>query len=274
MKELIILHSNDIHGQIDKLTRIATIMDQIREENPDKDIIYMDAGDSQDMSNLLSDLSKGVAMHRLLRTAGCQATTLGNKCMRQYGIQIVEKYADAMTSPLLLANIFMPDGTPIIGTIPSKIIELTNYKIGIIGVSTKSATYVRYHRLQTLPAVQVIKAQIEILKAKGANSIIILSHMGIFEDQDLAKRLGQDILLIIGGHSHYLLKNGLQIGDVYIVQADSYGDYLGRVDLKWSGFTLSVEKCSVIRITDDIPPAPHMIEEIATITAEIQHNWH
>ncbi len=268
------LHSNDMHGQIDKVRRIATIVEQVREDNPDKDVLYMDAGDSQDTSNLLSDLSQGVAMHKLLKIAGCQATTLGNKCMRQYGVQIVEKYAEAMESSLLLANIFMPDGTPIIGTIPSKIIELDNYKIGLIGVSTKSATYVRYHRLQTLPAVQVIKAQIEILKGKGANSIIILSHMGIFEDQNLAKRLGQDILLIIGGHSHYLLKNGLQVGDVYIVQADSYGDYLGRVDLKWDGATLSVENCSVIRITDDIPPAPRMIEEIATITAAIQHDWH
>ena len=78
LKEIILLHSNDIHGQIDKLARMTTIVDQVRDENPNKTILYMDAGDSQDTSNLLSDLSKGVAMHRLLRVAGCQAATLGN----------------------------------------------------------------------------------------------------------------------------------------------------------------------------------------------------
>lgn len=276
MRELIILHSNDIHGQIESLTRIATIVDQIQADNDHKDILYVDAGDSQDTSNILSDLSKGVAMHTLLKIAGCQATTLGNKCMRKYGMSIVDKYADAMGSPLLLANLLLPDGNPIAGTAPSTIFELGDLRLGIIGVSTKSATYVRYHRLRTLPTREVIEREINRLKSQEANAIIVLSHMGVFEDQKLAKELQGKIPLIIGGHSHFLLENGLKIGDVHVVQADSYGDYLGRVDLKWDGEgeVLTVEQCSVIHITKDIPPAPRMVEAIALIKSTIQQDWH
>jgi 2',3'-cyclic-nucleotide 2'-phosphodiesterase (5'-nucleotidase family) len=273
MQKLIILHTNDLHGRIENLTRIATEVDRIRVENDDKDILYVDAGDSQDTSNLLSDLSKGVAMHTLLRVAGCQATTLGNKCMRQYRMGVVVRYAEAMGSPLLLANLLMPDGNPIVGTVPSKLFELGELKLGMISVSTKRATYVRYHRLKVLPAMEAIRREITSLRSQGANAIIILSHMGVFEDQKLAKALQEDVPLIIGGHTHYLLENGQKMGTAYVVQADSYGDYLGRVDMEWDGDTLTVEKCGVMPITNDIPPAPRMLEAIELITAEVQQHW-
>ena len=271
MRELIILHSNDIHGQIEGLTRIATVVDRIREENDHKDILYVDAGDSQDISNLLSDLSKGVAMHTLLKVAGCQATTLGNKCMRKYGMGIVAQYAAAIGSPLLLANLLMPDRNPIVGTVPSTLFEFGDLRLGMIGVSTRSAAYVQHHRLRVLPAIEVIEREISNLKSRGANAIILLSHMGVFEDQKLAKALQGKIPLIIGGHSHFLLENGLKIGDVHVVQADSYGDYLGRVDLEWDGERLTVGNCSVLPITNDIPPAPRMV---MAIKGNLQQNWH
>src|SRR3954469_19895048 len=71
VQKFIILHSNDIHGRIEGLARIATLVEQIRAENVDIPVLYFDAGDSEETSTRLSNLTKGVAMHRLLTVAGC-----------------------------------------------------------------------------------------------------------------------------------------------------------------------------------------------------------
>src|SRR5258708_36537278 len=77
MQKFIILHSNDIHGRIDGLARIATLVERVRAENPDRPVLYLDAGDSEETSIRLSNLTKGVAMYRLLRVAGCAVRQLG-----------------------------------------------------------------------------------------------------------------------------------------------------------------------------------------------------
>ena len=71
MQSLIILHTNDIHGRVEGLARIATLVEQIRQGQPDTPVLYVDCGDSEETANRLSNLTKGVAMHRLLSAAGC-----------------------------------------------------------------------------------------------------------------------------------------------------------------------------------------------------------
>ncbi len=43
---LIILHTNDIHGRVEGLSRIATIVERIRAENQDVPVLFFDLGDS------------------------------------------------------------------------------------------------------------------------------------------------------------------------------------------------------------------------------------
>ena len=78
MQRLIILHSNDIHGRIEGLARIATLIDEIRAANPGVPVLYLDGGDSEETARRLSNLTKGVAMHHLLSAAGCAAAAVGN----------------------------------------------------------------------------------------------------------------------------------------------------------------------------------------------------
>jgi len=71
MSRVIILHTNDIHGRVEGLARVATLVARIRAEHPDTPVLYLDAGDVEETTSRLSNLTKGVAMHRLLNLAGC-----------------------------------------------------------------------------------------------------------------------------------------------------------------------------------------------------------
>src|SRR3954468_14972682 len=94
---LIILHSNDIHGRIEGLARVATLVAATRAEDPRTPVLYFDAGDSEEASVRLSNLTKGVAMHRLLSAAGCDAATVGNGSASRYGPQGVAAEGGAVT---------------------------------------------------------------------------------------------------------------------------------------------------------------------------------
>ncbi len=58
MQSLIILHTNDIHGRIEGLARIATLVEQTRAENPGIPVLYFDLGDIEDNSIRLSSERK------------------------------------------------------------------------------------------------------------------------------------------------------------------------------------------------------------------------
>lgn len=269
MQPLIILHSNDIHGAVEGLARIATLVETIRHENPTIPVIYVDAGDSQDLGNLLSRATQGVAMHRLLRAAGCQASVLGNKCMRRYGMGVVADYAAAAQFPILQANLRMPDGLAIPGTQSSTLIEAGSLRLGFIGLTTDQSTFIEAHRLQTHSPFAIVERESAYLRAMGANAVILLSHMGYEMDSLLAQH-PLDIDLIIGGHTHLALYYGKRINQVMIVQAGCYAEHLGRVDAVWTGSRLEIEQASILPVDSSIPPHPRVVAEIQAIEAEIR----
>jgi 2',3'-cyclic-nucleotide 2'-phosphodiesterase (5'-nucleotidase family) len=58
MLSFIILHANDIHGRVEGLARIATLVEQIRAKNPDVPVLFFDAGDIEETSSRLSNLTR------------------------------------------------------------------------------------------------------------------------------------------------------------------------------------------------------------------------
>lgn len=111
MQKCIILHSNDIHGHIENLARITTIIEKVKAENPGVPVLYLDGGDVEETSQRLSNLTRGIAMHRLLNIAGCDAAAVGNGGLARYSPAILPEYASAGRYPLLLANLRQPDGS-------------------------------------------------------------------------------------------------------------------------------------------------------------------
>lgn len=267
-QKLIILHSNDIHGRINGLAQIATLVSQIRAENSDIPVLYVDAGDSQDRSNILSRKTHGVAMYRLLKVAGCQAAAMGNKCMKRYSVEIVREYAAAGGFPILQANLLMGDGSSIPGTQSRTLFDLNGFKLGVVGVTANTPAYVKYHRLHALPVLSQIHTQVGLLRENGADRVILLSHMGVWDDRSLARRLQDEIRLIIGGHSHVLLRKGKQVGKVWLAHTGAYARRLGRIDLEWDGSELNVLGINVIPVTKEIAPSEAVLSEIEAIQQE------
>ncbi len=198
MQSLIILHTNDIHGRVEGLARIATLVDQVRAENPGVPVLYFDLGDCEDTSSRLSNLTKGTAMHRLLSVAGCDAAAVGNAAWLRYGPQVLGEHAEASAYPLLLGNLRMPDGTLLPGVQPTALLNLGVLRLGLIGVTAEMADWAKFFDIHAQPALPLIRELAAALRQNGADVVILLSHMGLETDRELAAGLQEDVTLILG----------------------------------------------------------------------------
>src|SRR5579885_684247 len=171
MQRFIILHSNDIHGHIDGLARIATLVEQTRAEHPDIPVLYLDGGDCEETTQRLSNLTKGAAMYRLLRVAGCAAATIGNGGLPRYSPHILPAYAQAARFPLLLANLRNPDGSLLEGVQATTLLDVGTLKLGIIGLTAprfgKDSVYEEFFGLQVLPTFLLIRELATELRRQG-----------------------------------------------------------------------------------------------------------
>ncbi|MEY4531566.1 MAG: hypothetical protein RLZZ156_2287 [Deinococcota bacterium] len=277
-KRISILHTNDIHGRIEGLARVATLVAEAREETKHP-VLYFDAGDIEETHTRLSSLTKGVAMHRLLSAAGCNAATIGNGGLLRYSQSILEQYANVVRYPLFLANFVMPDGSSIAGVQPSGILEVNGVKLGLIGLTDSFEAYTSFFGMRELEIIPLVKVLATDLRSRGADLIIVLSHLGWqhdephadkFNDQMLAKALENEIDLIIGAHTHHLLKNGEQIGRVWVAQTGNYAEYLGRIELEQTENGWAVKNCSTTAILESVKPSEIILETERHIEAELE----
>jgi len=106
-------------------------------------------------------------------------------------------------------------------------------KIGIIGVMS-SDFYNLVNRnsstgIKILPPMETVQRLAELLDPQ-TDVLIALTHEGVDEDSVLAMNVhGLDI--IVGGHSHTLLKQPKKINNVLIVQTGSNCENLGVLDV-------------------------------------------
>jgi len=270
MTSVTILHTNDIHGRIEGLARVATLVEQVRAAQPDRPALYVDAGDSEETASRLSNLTKGTAMHRLLSAAGCDAAAVGNAAPLRYGHQVLVDHAAAARYPLLLANLRLPDGSPVPGVQLTARRELAGIHIGLLGVTTPmEGDYEKWFGLDMPPPLPLIRELAASLRQDGAEIVVLLSHLGLEDDRQLAAGLHGAVDIIIGAHTHDLLPAGEQIGNVLIAQAGEYAEHLGRIDLTWDGERLTEMRASVLPVPETTPQSPDVLAEVAAIETEV-----
>ncbi|CAG1021845.1 5'-nucleotidase / UDP-sugar diphosphatase [Methylococcales bacterium] len=253
MTHLTILHSNDLHGRIRSLERIATLAKQIRAEVQAQGgfCALWDAGDAEDSTLFESGMTKGSAVAALLRAAGYDQATLGNSTPMRYGFQVIPELSRRFGQPLLAANMFdAMTGHLLSGLAPFAIRTFGDTQVGIIGVTAPSTIYSVFKGVRVDDPIPLLPDLIAQVRAQGAQTIVLLSHLGFSEDQKVAQQV-KGIDLIIGGHSHTELNPPVVVNGTLIAQAGEYGRFLGRLDLEIDASGKIVEHHGTLIPVDD-----------------------
>lgn len=276
MQRFLILHTNDIHGRSENFARVLTVIEQLRAENPDKTVLYFDSGDCEDVTNRLSNLTKGRSMHRLLGLAQPTAAACGNGSLLRYGVEVLADHAKEIGCPLLMANILMGDGALVPGLRATALVDIDGFRLGLIGLNAPWAMYASMFGLHLADPYAITRLYAADLRLAGAQAVLVLSHLGLSEnefapgnDRELATHVLGLVDIILGAHSHDLLPEGEWVGDVLIAQVGNYAEHLGCIEAVWDGERFQIERVHVMPITEDILPSPRLQAEEAKIEAEV-----
>ena len=253
-QDLVILHTNDVHSQMDTevsgeyarlggVERRAAYIAEMRKAYP-RSLILLDAGD-YNQGTPYFNLFGGKLEIELMNAMGYDAAVLGNHEFDNGQQDLVKRLKKAKFATLS-AN-YPYENTPLKRAVkPYTIIKRNGYKIGIIGVTVTLQGVVMASALENLTfqnPVPIVNQLAEMLKKeKKCDLVICLSHLGYDggspqrpSDIYLAEH-SRHIDLIVGGHTHTLLtqpdiRKNLDGTEVPIVQAGSRGAFVGRVDL-------------------------------------------
>lgn len=280
--QLTILHTNDLHGRIDALPRIATLarVERARAETEGRRVLLVDAGDSEDETLLESAATRGWALIPLLNAVGYDMAALGNAVVIRYGPAALTEEARRASFPILAANFRWPDGRLVEGLTDRLLLDLDGFKLGVTGVTADYAAppwngVYRVFGLDVTDALTTVAEQAARLRADRADAVLVLSHLGYGDhpfqgDIQLAERI-QGLAAIIGGHSHTTLAAPTVVNGTVIAHAGDYGRYLGRLDLTLDPATgLVVEHDGrLIPVTEDTPPAPDVLAALDSMRREV-----
>jgi 2',3'-cyclic-nucleotide 2'-phosphodiesterase (5'-nucleotidase family) len=259
-----LLHTNDLHGRLRQLTRIAALVKEIKQNAASEGAycVYLDGGDSEDTILLESSLTKGSVMGSILRAAGCDVMTLGNAIPVRYGVGVLEAEAANFGWPILCGNLFYGDGSPIAGLEPWRVLQFGGLKAAVIGLTAPSGAYPGVFGLKMLQPLEAMPALVDKVRGEGAQLVIALNHIGSSEDARLAQAV-DGIDVIIGGHDHKAITPPNRVNGCLIVQAGEHGKFLGRLDLDVDETTERVLSAE----GELIPISDEMLEDQETIAA-------
>ena len=210
---VVILHSNDVHGNIMGYSQMAALRDAF--ESLGAEVILADAGDYSQGTTYVST-TKGADAIEMMNVAGYDVATLGNHEF-DYGYPQLKENLSKADFAVLCANI-LKDGENVFQG--NTIIEKAGVKIGFFGLDTPEAqTKANPALMQGLSfyaekeLYACAQAQIDELRANGADIVVCLAHLGV--DKESAPNRSTDLYanvtgldFIIDGHSHTVMVEG------------------------------------------------------------------
>jgi 5'-nucleotidase len=234
-----IVHTNDTHARVEAgsydgmgLDKVATIVNNVKAANPNT--LVLDAGDALH-GQTIATLVEGESIIKIFNEIGYDAMTAGNHDFN-YGKERLLELADMANFPILGANVYKANYE---NFLPEYVIkEVGGVKVGIFGLATPETKFKSHPKntegLEFFDSVIIGKLMVAKLQDK-ADVIVALSHLGLdqssTERSDLIAEYVDGIDLIVDGHSHTVLEEGMMVGDTMIVQAGEYDKNVGRVDI-------------------------------------------
>ncbi|WP_018753349.1 bifunctional metallophosphatase/5'-nucleotidase [Paenibacillus sanguinis] len=227
---LTILYTNDIHSHFETMGPIAAMVDQERSDAPGE-VLLLDIGDHMDRAAMETEGTMGKANVEVINLMGYDAITIGNnEGLTFTPAQIKQAYAD-LHSPVVCGNIVDKET----GNFPewmkrSLILSKGGIKIGLVAATAAFAEFYELMGLTSLNPLETIARDVRELRDQ-VDLVVVMSHLGLPMDRELAERTA-GIDIIIGGHTHHLLEVPLLVGDTTITAAGKFGAYLGKLVIR------------------------------------------
>ncbi|WP_375142948.1 bifunctional metallophosphatase/5'-nucleotidase [Paenibacillus sp. D2_2] len=227
---LTIAYTNDLHSHFGTMGRIAAMIDDLRSE-PKSEMLLLDIGDHMDRAAPETEGTIGHANVDVINLTGYDAITIGNNEGLTFTPELLEETYASLRCPVICNNIVeQRTGQPPGWMRRHHIVRRGPFTIGLIGATAAFSDFYRLLGWDALDPMETIQYDVEQLRSQ-VDLIVVMSHLGIKLDRQLAEMI-PNIDLIIGGHTHHLLEEPQIIGKTAITAAGKFGNYLGKIKFR------------------------------------------
>lgn len=222
-------------GQIGGLDRMVN---HLRKYPPPPAHVLVDAGDTYfslpEVPEIRIEQEKARAglIAEAYRLVKLDAATLGERDLSA-GVPEFVSLLSRSGAELVSANVNPQAGEPLPAK-PFRIIERGGWRVGISGVTAVDVLS-GVAGVKATPPLEALKTTVAELKKEKPDVIILLSHLGLAADRELAETGLVDI--IVGSHSMDFIARPEVIKKTIIVQPDIEGRQIGR--MMWTGSDLA-----------------------------------
>jgi 5'-nucleotidase / UDP-sugar diphosphatase len=238
-------HPYEKHPGIGGFARLSSKVKSIQAAKGAEPVVLLSAGDIMGGSPFAWLILKHQSIELdLMNQIGYAAMTIGNHEF-DYGPDILADYflragyqkGHQHPMKVIAANLNIPTGHRLLEVeiTPWQILQLDNgLKLGLVGVLGASAYSLAPGAKEVTIHDQFNAAQkaIDQLRSDGADVIVLLSHSGIEEDRQMAKKLkGVDVIL--GGHDHIKTPEPEVVNQTVIVHPGYYLQYVGKLEFAY-----------------------------------------
>ena len=251
-----LLGTSDIHGRVvpwsygadveDKsgsYAQIATYVKDVRKNN--KNVVLVDVGDAiqDNQVDVFAKDKKYYKDHpipKVLNEMNYDIFVLGNHEFN-FGMKALDEILKDIKAKKLTANFYHKknDKRYIDAT---TIIEKDGVKLGIIGLSTPMSAKFEEDTgnlkdMKFTSPTEEVRTQVDKLKSKGVDAIIVIAHMGIENENKIPDTGMRDVInavdgidVVIAGHMHKDVPSET-IKNTLITEPHRYGTVVSEVDL-------------------------------------------
>ena len=239
------------YGRLGGLDRTATLVNAIRAERGDDNVILLDGGDTWQGSYtaLKTQAQDMVDCMQLLKPdamVGHWEFTLGTERL--------EEIIASMDYPFLASNVVDTDWEePVFDS--TRLLERGGTTVAVIGQAMPYTPIANPNWM--FPGwsfglrIEALQANVDAARANGAEVVVLLSHNGFDVDRKLATVV-KGIDVILTGHTHDAVPEAINVDGTLVLSSGSHGKFLGRVDLEISNGKVSDYNSTLIPVFSDV----------------------
>src|ERR1043166_8392529 len=248
-----ILHTSDIHGQLDihdeffwekdkavykkrgGFATLQTMLKELKAQNP-LNTLLVDGGDCFQGSGMAS-LTQGQAIVSLINKMNYDLVLPGNWEVL-YGKQMLIHDMNNYTAAKVCTNMFNNDDLEHDFLFPPyQVFDLGGLKIGFIGYNDpltplrQSPAYSKGIRF-TRPQVNIQKYVKLLREEKGCSMVFVLSHMGLAQQLHLSNQdCAKGVDYILGADTHERIREPLQGKYTKVTEPGAFASFVGKLDI-------------------------------------------
>ncbi|MFZ2101130.1 MAG: thiosulfohydrolase SoxB [Oricola sp.] len=239
------------YGRMGGLDRVATVIKRIRAERGEDNVLLLDGGDTW-QGSYASLQTQGSDMIELMNALQPDAMT--GHWEFTYGADRVKELVDSLPFSFLGGNIYDSEwNEPAFEAY--KIFDKGGVRVAVIGQAFPYTPIANPRWMFPNWSFGIreedVIANVEAVRAEGADVVVLLSHNGFDVDRKLASRVdGIDVILT--GHTHDALPEPVIINNTLVIASGSNAKFLSRVDLDVRDGAVQGYKHKLIPIFSDV----------------------